>query len=85
MNFLEILKFLGQFDSVRIQDRELSDDQAPVVNWHGPSAGDIMLCKPEEFLQCFLVGENGGCFGNFSELPVEVLDGIGGIHDTADF
>ena len=31
------------------------------------------------------MGENGGCFGNLSELPVQILDGIGGIHDFSDF
>ncbi len=73
-----------QDDSVWIEDGKLSDDDTPVGDWDGPFAGDIVLGEPEEFHQRFFMWEDGCCFGNFPELAVEVLDGIGGIHHFAD-
>ena len=60
-------------------------DLAPILAAAGPFLGDVHHGQIEHFKQTVIGGEYGFCLGHLSQLPVEVLNGIGGIDQCSDF
>jgi len=71
-------------NSFRKHDGELADNFAPVSDRQCPFSGDVILRQPKQFGQRIVVRKNAGRLGDFSELPIESLDDVGGIDDFSD-
>lgn len=75
-NLLEIFLYFSWEEGFN-----LSEDFSPVTDWLIPFLGDTFRTEIEDFFKGSFRREDLSRFGDFSDLPMKSLDGIGGIDE----